>query len=211
MDSIFYRGMIEWNKSEREFTEKWNNWRKAYMKEFEAKSQEWQEEYLEFVTDKSTWVKDMTVASTQIGSNLNTLNDETSTAITTAMESAVTDILIASEEDPNSIANRLMNNGLFAQLSDAGSKLLGTVGENRFAFNTALRRTGFDSAGAMKDFKDYQQVQNEEMKNRLAALQLEKMIDSFQARIDGIALRVDDTNDYWDEYTEDSLTAAGFR
>jgi hypothetical protein len=147
MDSIFYRGMIEWNKSEREFTEKWNNWRKAYMKEFEAKSQEWQEEYLEFVTDKSTWVKDMTVASTQIGSNLNTLNDETSTAITTAMESAVTDILIASEEDPNSIANRLMNNGLFAQLSDAGSKLLGTVGENRFAFNTALRRTGFDSAG----------------------------------------------------------------
>jgi hypothetical protein len=56
----------------------------------------------------------------------------------------------------------------------------------------------------MKDFKDYQQVQNEEMKNRLAALQLEKMIDSFQARIDGIALRVDDTNDYWDEYTEDS-------
>jgi hypothetical protein len=56
-----------------------------------------------------------------------------------------------------------------------------------------------------------QQVQNEEMKNRLAALQLEKMIDSFQARIDGIALRVDDTNDYWDEYTEDSLTAAGFR
>jgi hypothetical protein len=63
----------------------------------------------------------------------------------------------------------------------------------------------------MKDFKDYQQVQNEEMKNRLAALQLEKMIDSFQARIDGIALRVDDTNDYWDEYTEDSLTAAGFR
>jgi hypothetical protein len=92
----------------------------------------------------------------------------------------------------------------FAQLSDAGSKLLGTVGENRFAFNTALRRTGFDSAGAMKDFKDYQQVQNEEMKNRLAALQLEKMIDSFQARIDGIALRVDDTNDYWDEYTEDS-------
>jgi hypothetical protein len=104
-----------------------------------------------------------------------------------------------------------MNNGLFAQLSDAGSKLLGTVGENRFAFNTALRRTGFDSAGAMKDFKDYQQVQNEEMKNRLAALQLEKMIDSFQARIDGIALRVDDTNDYWDEYTEDSLTAAGFR
>jgi hypothetical protein len=112
---------------------------------------------------------------------------------------------------PYSIANRLMNNGLFAQLSDAGSKLLGTVGENRFAFNTALRRTGFDSAGAMKDFKDYQQVQNEEMKNRLAALQLEKMIDSFQARIDGIALRVDDTNDYWDEYTEDSLTAAGFR
>jgi hypothetical protein len=211
MDSIFYRGMIEWNKSEREFTEKWNNWRKAYMKEFEAKSQEWQEEYLEFVTDKSTWVKDMTVASTQIGSNLNTLNDETSTAITTAMESAVTDILIASEEDPNSIANRLMNNSLFAQLSDAGSKLLGTVGENSFAFNTALRRTGFDSAGAMKDFKDYQQVQNEEMKNRLAALQLEKMIDSFQARIDGIALRVDDTNDYWDEYTEDSLTAAGFR
>jgi hypothetical protein len=202
---------ISQNKSEREFTEKWNNWRKAYMKEFEAKSQEWQEEYLEFVTDKSTWVKDMTVASTQIGSNLNTLNDETSTAITTAMESAVTDILIASEEDPNSIANRLMNNGLFAQLSDAGSKLLGTVGENRFAFNTALRRTGFDSAGAMKDFKDYQQVQNEEMKNRLAALQLEKMIDSFQARIDGIALRVDDTNDYWDEYTEDSLTAAGFR
>jgi hypothetical protein len=211
MDSIFYRGMIEWNKSEREFTEKWNNWRKAYMKEFEAKSQEWQEEYLEFVSDKSTWVKDMTVASTQIGSNLNTLSDETTTAITTAMESAVTDILIASEEDPNSIANRLMNNGLFAQLSDAGSKLLGTVGENRFAFNTALRRTGFDSAGAMKDFKDYQQVQNEEMKNRLAALQLEKMIDSFQARIDGIALRVDDTNDYWDEHTEDSLTAAGFR
>jgi hypothetical protein len=63
----------------------------------------------------------------------------------------------------------------------------------------------------MKDFKDYQQIQNEEMKNRLAALQLEKMIDSFQARIDNIALRVDETNDYWDEYTEDSLTASGFR
>jgi hypothetical protein len=98
------------------------------------------------------------------------------------MESAVTNILISAEEDPDSIANQLMSNGLFAQLSAAGAALLDTVGENRFAFNTALKRTGFDTAGTMKEFKDYQQIQNEEMKDRLAAIQLEKMIDSFQVQ-----------------------------
>jgi hypothetical protein len=211
MDAVFYRAMIEWNKSERDFNAQWKNWRKRYREEFESKSQEWNEEYLEFVGNKADWVTEMTVKSTEIGSNLNTLNEDTLTQTRSAMESAVTNILISAEDDPDSIANQLMSNGLFAQLSAAGATLLDTVGENRFAFNTALKRTGFDTASTMKEFKDYQQIQNEEMKDRLAALQLEKMIDSFLVRIDNIALRVDETNDYWDNYTEDNLTASGFR
>jgi hypothetical protein len=63
----------------------------------------------------------------------------------------------------------------------------------------------------MQKFKDFQSIQNAEMKDRLAMIQFEQMMDNFDARLEGLVDQVDQTNKGYDKMFTRSLVQSGFR
>jgi hypothetical protein len=126
------------------------------------------------------------------------------------MDTTVTDLVLEDSPVEDFLAE-LTGNSLFAQLTGAARGMLEGIPETNFRYLTIQRRNSFDSAESMQKFKDFQSIQNAEMKDRLAMIQFEQMMDNFDARLEGLVDQVDQTNKGYHKMFTRSLVQAGFR
>ncbi|MDR1972753.1 MAG: hypothetical protein LBQ46_12635 [Treponema sp.] len=178
VEQIRQAGLSEWTKARSRMNEGYNNWRKSFSDEYQAKADAWDLNYLEFVTGKQQWVDDQYLYAVSVG-NVGLFDyTESDAAQIVAQTLARLSIEQMNREtiDPSAYTDMLLEDSILGELLSRMDDLDGRTGGSRV--QTAAKRTS--DAQSLAQASKVLDLMSDDMQKaaaKLAVQEAQKLID----------------------------------
>ncbi len=179
MRAVLARGQMEWTDGEKRLKSRYEDWMENVSREYRNKKDAWGDKYLDFLTDKNTWLSVVTEQSARIGDSsvLEDFGEITQAAISSAGGDIIISTLAEAAPDADSILSQAVDLELLDKLLENASSLNQGIKAFKPAIFTSLDGDKFSTAELMQDIKDFQSIQNEEYKQHVSKREYGQMLD----------------------------------
>jgi murein DD-endopeptidase MepM/ murein hydrolase activator NlpD len=172
-------GMQEWSKAQGRFNNDYNNWKRSFQNEYNAKTSQWEENYLRFVLEKQEWVETQYVHAVNVGNAglLEQSGADVGAVISRALSGTLVERMSRSELDVDEYIKMLLEGTNLSKLMDYAGSL---TDRSRYAASAVHKGNSRESVtSSLVAAKNAQEAMNEELREnaaRLAASQARKLI-----------------------------------
>jgi cell wall-associated NlpC family hydrolase len=211
VNQIRQSGLSEWDKARSRMNEGYNNWRKKFSDEYQAKAAAWDFSYLEFVNEKQLWIEDQYLYAVNVGNSglFEYTEDNADQVIGQALAKLSVERMNRESIDPVEYTNTLLQDSILGELLARMDKL-GNRGEaGAQKIRTAVKRTS--ASESLAQASKLIGEMDADMQNAAAKLAAQQAQQLIEEAINQLYDRLDGENRAMLEWEEHLVQSAGYR
>jgi hypothetical protein len=211
VNQIRQAGLSEWDKARSRMNEGYNNWRKKFSDEYQAKATAWDFNYLEFINEKQLWIEDQYLYAVNVGNSglFEYTENNADQVIGQALAKLSVERMNREYIDPLEYTNTLLQDSILGELLARMDKLGGRGESGAQKIGTAVKRTSAsESLAQASRLIAEMDADMQQAAAKLAAQQAQQLIED---AISQLYDRLDGENRAMLEWEEHLVQSAGYR